>query len=112
MATRKNLQKHSRGRAAERFNLRLVHRDFVEISKKISDVNEGRLARNVHPDVVVLERLTRTRTLYAVKRYNVWLPVVYSKSRESIVTILPKERLEKYQHLLSNPPETQEVNAS
>jgi hypothetical protein len=78
---------HARRRILERFGLRLSKRS---IDRLVCDIRGGRAIR--------LKRQSVSRTIYAVRLeyHDQWLPVVYSRVRKSIVTVLPESVLGQY----------------
>ncbi len=107
---RKKLERHASVRSADRFGVVLTQHEQTEIKKKIYTLAHNGLEKLL--DVVVLEKQEKGRTLYAVLYKNEWLPVVYSKKLDCLVTILPKENLIKRSFVPPRPATDEEQKAA
>lgn len=77
--TRKDLFRHAKKRAKERYDLSLTNEDLNALVKLIQN-NKG----------IFVKRMSLNRTMFLVEYKNQNLKVVYDKARHAVVTLLPK----------------------
>ena len=87
---KKRLRAHAEDRAASRYGL--GQHDVDAIEKRIKLFLESRVLST--SEIAVLERLSETRRLIAVKVKDIWLPVVYHAKKRTVMTFLPQSKLE------------------
>ena len=75
-------RRHARQRAFQRFGTNLSDSDLRRLEKRIRN-GEG----------IQLEKQTNTRSKIAIDLDGQTVPVIYSKSQNAIVTVLPEEAL-------------------
>jgi hypothetical protein len=87
-------RKHAKRRAFERYSLWL---GSVDMQDMIAQIQGGR--------AVFIERQSRRVTLWVVEAQGKHVPVVYDKSRKTIVTVLPEhsEAMRKYRSAGGEP---------
>ena len=95
-ARRKKLTRHASGRGSDRWGLRQDEIDLVR--KRIQTFLDGRakLDPSVPVATVVIERESVSITRLAVFFNKQWIPVIYNKKKQSIVTFLPEEALDNF----------------
>ena len=90
-----NQKRHAIRRASERYGFELTEADYDSIRDRIL-----LLFSRVDPGVVLLDRQTKHRALWAVWHGAEWLPVIYDKRQKTIVTFLPKKVLKGHKEKL------------
>lgn len=88
---------HARRRAAERYGLDLSAESLAAIEATI---------RGGGPHAVLLrpDHRGKDRGLYAVRLDGAWLPAVFDRATDSLVTFLPARELEHYRHVFEPRP--------
>ena len=85
--------------AVEASRIHSTRRCFQRFGFGLSDdAVDGVVTRIQRGQAVVLRKLSTSRTLFAVEmeHHRTMLPVIYSRTRKTIVTVLPEETLERY----------------
>lgn len=81
---------HCRNRARLRYGINLSPKRYASLISSIQNNN----------DCVLLKKQTDTKSIYAVKLDDVWLPVIYDSQQCMILTILSDSVINDFANLL------------
>src|SRR3989344_2181969 len=95
-ARRRKLTLHASGRGSERWGLRQNEIDLIR--KRIQTFLDGgaRINPSLPVTTVVMEQESVSRTRLAVFFNERWIPVIYHKKKQTLVTFLPEETLDNF----------------
>jgi len=84
---------HAAERAAQRHGIEIFAEDIDHIKAIIQKYPQDK------SECRFLERKSGTKTVFNVRVYDKWIPVMYDKTTHSVCTILPKNCHEKRCHI-------------
>lgn len=90
---------HARRRCKQRFGCKLSINQYERLCNQIRSQRDAYFLRRKE-----LGKSKSRRTIWAVKFKDMWLPVVYDKRLQTIVTVLPRHKLESYMTGTRNVP--------
>lgn len=87
---KKSQVQHAQKRAAQRYGVTVGSKTYKQLCSRIQK----------NKDCVFLQRQSNRVSMFAVKMNEEWVPVIYDKTRHTIVTFLPQTALEPFKNLL------------